>query len=172
MSAVSEWSIRKIIKKVVDPLLVQIRSAIVGMYATTIDDGNIQLRGDIVSTNTMSLDENTVVLDTRLNKLNHVHTTEDIPTSVTATSNTFVMRDGNGYIYSNGDGISSTGYSTSSNDDLIDIFKSVDEPFIDIQTNIRGSGDIITQAYLEKNTQTGVITLVVETVPFIPSKPL
>lgn len=146
------FSINDAIKKVIDPLIIQIQSSILGiMTQYMIDTKNLTLNGSEVYSTYSENKDNQIFVETKLTSTNHLHSFNDFPSSIAATPNTIVVRDDYGNIYSGGINIDNTGYKLSNGNDLSSIFKHKNEDFLKIEIIQHGFGDIIENAYLEKD---------------------
>lgn len=146
------FSINDSIKKVVDPLIIQIQSCILGiMTQYMVDTKNLTLNGSEIYSTYSENKNNQIVIETKLTSINHIHSFNDFPSSISAIPNTIVIRDDYGNIYSGGIDINNTGYKLSNGNDLNSIFKYKDENFLEIEVIQHGFGDIIENAYLEKD---------------------
>ena len=128
------FSINDAIKKVIDPLIIQIQSSILGiMTQYMIDTKILTLNGSEVYSTYSENKDNQIFVETKLTSTNHLHSFNDFPSSIAATPNTIVVRDDYGNIYSGGIDIDNTGYKLSNGNDLSSIFKHKNEDFLKIE---------------------------------------
>lgn len=149
MTANKYRNTRELVDTLIDP---QIRNLVLRLESIydEIKNKKITIYGG--TTGTCDLLENSIVTDLPLTVVpsGHKHDAAQLPASVSATPNTLVRRDSSGSIYGSGSTYGNTGFKLSDGRDVSTLFSSAASADILVSHSARGSGNRLTDIWLEK----------------------
>lgn len=135
------FSIKKLIMIIINPLIKSLMT-IKSQAENTFDTRTIQLTGDVTGSGRIIGKDlpNIIEINTTVNPTSHVHTVEQLPTSISPVANTIVLRDNSGRIYSKGTNDTDTGYKITGVGDISSLFEKMSQPYMTVTYNKSGSG--------------------------------
>lgn len=142
-------NLKELIHTLIDP---QIRNLILQLDSIydSIKNKKIEAYGDV--TGKCDLLENSLNTNLPLTIIpsNHTHDAAQLPASVAAIKNTLILRDNQGAIYGSGSTYGNTGFKLSNGNDVSSLFENVAAPDVVVKYTPQGSGNRLTDIWLEK----------------------